>query len=384
MNNKKVSRRAFAHLRRRLFFRVLALAAVAAVCVLLIREAVRGRLAEWIVNCIVRVSNVDRMQALMFYYDKIRGPSLNYLIGIVILVFMVLLFWLQLRSFQAWFLRIVEGIDQIVDGQAHIELPAELKYVEEKLNHAQRILRQREQQTQLLQKQKDDLIVYLAHDIRTPLTSVIGYLSLLEDDAALTEEQRRGYTHIAWEKANRLEQMVDEFFELTRYRLQEVPLNKDRVNLCYMLVQLSDELYPQMEAAGKTMENNVGEDIELWGDTGKLARAFNNILKNAITYGMPEDAIRVCAWEDHEHTFISFRNGGSIPPQELEKIFEKFYRADPARTSYTGGTGLGLAIARDIIVLHGGSIRADSAAGETVFTVTLPRYPGNLSYPAVM
>lgn len=372
MNDKKLRRRAFARLRRILFFRVLALAAVAAVCVLLIRDAVRGRMAEWIVNFVVRVFSVDRMTALMFYYDKIRGPNLDYLIGVVILIFMALLFWIQLRSFQTWFMQIVGGIDQIVDGEAPIVLPEELKFVEQKLNHAQQTLRQREQQTQLLQQQKDDLIVYLAHDIRTPLTSVVGYLSLLDENEGLPDGQKRNYIRIARQKANRLERLVDEFFELTRYHLQAVPLNKTSTNLCYMLVQLSDELYPQLIAAGKTIENHVDEGLEVYGDADKLARAFNNILKNAIAYGEAHSAIRVSARERQDRLLIAFENAGTIPQQELEAIFEKFYRANPARSSQTGGAGLGLAIARDIIALHGGTARAESAGGRTVFTVALP------------
>lgn len=373
MNDKKLRRQAFAKLRRILFFRVLALAVVAAACVLLIRDAVRGRMAEWLVNFIVRVFCVDRMQALAFYYDKIRGPNLDYLIGAVILIFMALLFWLQLRSFQAWFMQIVTGIDQIVDGQAPIVLPAELKFVEQKLNHAQQTLRQREQQTQLLQQQKDDLIVYLAHDIRTPLTSVVGYLSLLDEHEDLPGEQKQKYIRIARQKANRLERLVDEFFELTRYHFQRVPLKKTRINLCYMLVQLSDELYPQLIAAGKTIENDVGEQLEVYGDADKLARAFNNILKNAIAYGEAHSTIRVSAREQQGRLLVAFENEGSIPQQELETIFEKFYRVNPARSSKTGGAGLGLAIARDIVTLHGGTVCAESGGGRTVFTVSLPQ-----------
>ncbi len=373
MNEKKELRRGFAKLRRILFLRALCLTALATAAVLLLRELARGHLANWLVHWIGVLFSMNREQALQFYYNRIRSPNLDYCIGVIILLFMALLFWLQLRSFQSYFMQIARGIDRIVDGQGPISLPPELEFVEHKLNLAKQALQRREAESRLQEQQKNDMIVYLAHDIRTPLTSVIGYLSLLDENRALPEQARRKYLHIVREKANRLEQMVCEFFELTRYHLQAVPLAKTQSNLCYLLVQLSDELYPLLQKTGKAVELQVDEGITLWGDAEKLARAFNNLLKNAVAYGAPGGAIRVSASEDAAFLHLVFQNPGSIPASQLEKIFEKFYRTDPARASDTGGAGLGLAIARDIIRLHGGELRAESDAETTRFLVTLPR-----------
>lgn len=371
MNDKKTRRRDYAKLRRVLFTKTLILGALSVVCVLLLRELFRGRMANWIVNWLHRVASMDLETAVNFYFYQIR-TNMEYLIGIVILIFILLLFWVLLHTFQSYFNRIVQGIDQILDGEDPILLPPELQFVEQKLNHAKQTLQRREHEAALQEQQKNDLIVYLAHDIRTPLTSVIGYLSLLDEEPGLSDAKKEKYIRISREKATRLEGLVNEFFELTRYHLQTVPLEKTRISLCYMLVQLADELYPQLTAAGKTIENTVDEQAEVYADADKLARAFDNILKNAIAYSDAQSVIRVSAHREADQILILFQNQGSIPTEALENIFEKFYRGNPARSSQTGGAGLGLTIARDIIALHGGSIRAESAGGQTVFTVSLP------------
>jgi len=373
LKGKTYNRRDFAKLRRILFLRASALTALATVFIWMLRALVQGKMANWLVFWIQRIFSLDRAAAILFYREHIRSPNLDYLIGVAILIFTLLLFWIQLNAFQHYFSQIVRGIDQILEGEAPITLPAELQFVEQKLNQTKQTLLLREQEVRQKEQQKNDLIVYLAHDIRTPLTSVVGYLSLLDENAALSDTQKQRYIHIAKEKANRLERLVSEFFELSRYHFQAVPLNKTHINLCYMAVQLSDELYPQLAAARKSIKIEIAEHIDLYGDADKLARAFNNLLKNAITYGAERDTIRISASETPNETIIAFENGGTIPQEELNAIFEKFYRLNPARSSETGGSGLGLAIAKDIITLHGGSIHAASAHGRIIFTVFLPR-----------
>jgi len=371
LNDKKRECQVLSGLRRVLFLRALALTVAAIAIVLFLRELFRGHIGNWIVDWHMRLFSTDRESALMFYFYQIRA-NMEVLIGIVILVFMLLLFWMMLYTFQSYFTQIVQGIDQIVDGDPPIVLRPELKLVEQKLNHVKNILQQRKQDAQLQEQKKNDLIVYLAHDIRTPLTSVVGYLSLLDENADLPEAQRNAYLHIAKEKCNRLERLVEEFFELTRYHLQEVPLEKTPINLCFMLDQLSDELYPLLTASEKTIQNNIADHIELSCDADKLARAFSNILKNAIAYSEGHSTILISAQEINDTVVVAFQNAGTIPKEALDAVFEKFFRLSPARSSEAGGTGLGLSIAKDIITLHGGTIRAESSHGQTVFTVVLP------------
>ena len=220
---------------------------------------------------------------------------------------------------------------------------------------------------------KNDLIAYLAHDLKTPLTSVIGYLSLLDEAPDMPMQQRAKYVHITLDKAYRLESLINEFFEITRYNLQQIEIEKEPIDLYYMLVQMTDEFYPLLQKHGNSTELNVDENTTIYGDAVKLARVFNNILKNAIAYSYPDSIIKI--WTEQNDTAINiyFQNKGkTIPPHKLDSIFEKFFRLDEARATNTGGAGLGLAIAKEIVTLHGGSISADSKNENTTFCVSLP------------
>lgn len=221
--------------------------------------------------------------------------------------------------------------------------------------------------------QKNDLIAYLAHDMKTPLTSVIGYLSLLEEAQDMPPEQRNKYLHITLDKAMRLEGLINEFFEITRYNLHQVVLEKRNLNLSYMLSQMADEFYPILKANHNTIYLDAGENMEIQADPMKLARVFNNILKNAVAYSDPGSPIEITAREEAGKVHITFANQGkTIPPEKLNTIFEKFYRLDDARGSQSGGAGLGLAIAREIVTAHDGTISAASENGKTTFIVELP------------
>ena len=234
-------------------------------------------------------------------------------------------------------------------------------------------LQSREQKLQQETARKNDLITYLAHDLKTPLTSVIGYLSLLDEVPDMPQPQREKYTHIALEKSQRLEGLINEFFEITRYNLQQLTLDREPVDLSYLLVQLTDEFYPILQAHGNTAELNAPETLTVSGDSAKLARVFNNILKNAVAYSDRDTPIRIRAEEADGQVSVFVENQGrTIPPQKLETIFEKFFRLDEARATATGGAGLGLAIAKEIVTLHGGSISAHSQNRRTTFRVTLP------------
>lgn len=221
---------------------------------------------------------------------------------------------------------------------------------------------------------KNDMIAYLAHDLKTPLTSVIGYLSLLDEAPDMPAEQRAKYIHISLDKALRLEKLINEFFEITRFNLQQITLEKEMTDLHYMLVQMTDEFYPILKEHGNNVELHASENLAALVDAAKLARVFNNILKNAIAYSYPDTPIVITVNETASAFRICFQNkGNTIPPQKLNSIFEKFFRLDDARTSNTGGAGLGLAIAKEIVTLHDGTITAASENEITTFTVTLPR-----------
>lgn len=260
-------------------------------------------------------------------------------------------------------------------NEESIELDKAFKELEYDLNKFRQENIRNAEKAEIEVQRKNDLITYLAHDIRTPLASVIGYLSLLDEAPDLPIKQRVKYTHITLEKANRLEMLINEFFDITRFNLSSIPLEKEEINLNFMLAQLADEFYPILSKRGHSIELDLQDNMTIFADRDKLARVFSNLLKNAISYSYENSVIKIKAKQDKENTIINFVNTGKvIPKQKLNNIFEKFFRLDSSRATNTGGAGLGLAIAKNIVLQHGGDIFAESNEKETTFSVKIPNY----------
>lgn len=254
-----------------------------------------------------------------------------------------------------------------------ITLAAPLKTIENYLNELRTEVRDSKAAAKNAEQRKNDMIAFLAHDLKTPLTSIIGYLNLLNDTPDMSIEERAKCVNVSIEKAQRLEEMINELFDITRYNLQQVDIEKQIIDLYYMFVQLIDEFYPLLSAHGNTIRILADENLAVNADPVKLARVFNNILKNAIHYSYQDSEIVISGKNEQGNVVITFQNhGNTIPQDKLDILFDKFFRLDDARTSNTGGTGLGLAIAKDIVALHGGSITAESQDETTTFSVMLP------------
>ncbi|MDO4437381.1 MAG: HAMP domain-containing sensor histidine kinase [Coriobacteriaceae bacterium] len=222
-------------------------------------------------------------------------------------------------------------------------------------------------------RRKDDLVTYLAHDLKTPLASVVGYLSLLEEAADLPAEQRVRFTGVALDKAHRLDALIEEFFDITRFDFHDIVLTRGYVDLSLLLAQVADEFYPTLSAQSKQVEVEAPPSLTVLIDGDKMARVFNNVMKNAIAYSYEGSTIRIKAEEGDGAVCVRFENQGDpIPAPKLGVIFEKFYRLDAARATNRGGAGLGLAIAKEIVTAHGGTISCASTPEATVFTITLP------------
>ena len=264
--------------------------------------------------------------------------------------------------------------DFMIEEKGNIDIyPKEYAEISAQMSEIKSTMQRHEQMLKEEASRKNDLIAYLAHDLKTPLTSVIGYLALLDEAQDMPIEQKTKYVNIALSKALRLEKLINEFFDITRYNLQQIDLEKESISLCHMLVQMTDEFYPLLNAHGNQTEVCVDEDVTVYGDSMKLARVFNNILKNAIYYSYPDTIIKIWAESTDTDVWIYFCNKGkTIPAGKLNSIFEKFFRMDEARSTNTGGAGLGLAIAKEIITLHGGKITAESENESTTFRISLP------------
>ncbi len=333
----------------------------------------RQRMGNWIVWGLETLFGMGSLEAYYFYAEHFRGQKPLFFGAAVLLVSGVLL-WRVFCGITRYFNEIDQGIDSLLaDDGAKICLSPEMLPFERKLNAAKQTLEQRKAETAQAEQKKDELVLYLAHDIRTPLTSVIGYLSLLEEAPDMPAEQREKQVHIALQKAYRLEKMIQEFFEITRYNSRQITLIKEPVDLYFMLVQLLDELSPLFSRRGNTTALQMEETLVVHADADKLARVFSNLLKNAAAYSYPGTPVVITAERGEGVVRLLFCNQGpAIPADTLSALFDKFYRLDKARISDTGGTGLGLAIAKEIVLLHGGKIWAGSRGESIVFTVELP------------
>lgn len=248
-----------------------------------------------------------------------------------------------------------------------------LKELEEQLNHIKMSVLLSKQAAKQAEEKKNEIVMYLAHDIRTPLTTVIGYLSLLHEAPDMPEQQKKKYVKIALDKADRLEKLINELFEITKYNAHTVIIKKENVDLHCLIAQVIDEIYPTLSANGNTAVFTAEDNLSVNADPEKLARVFSNLLRNAASYSYPQTEITISAKRLEHGIQITFENRGkTIPQEQLNSIFEKFNRLDDARLSNTGGAGLGLSIAEEIIHLHGGKITASSQNETIDFVITLP------------
>ncbi len=316
---------------------------------------------------------VEEQTAINLYWRWLGDNKMFFTIVGFLLLFAVF-FYIALSKMIKYLDQVGDGIENIVsDSTEPIHLITELKPIEIRLNEIKATLKRQELESIEGEKKKNDLVLFLAHDLKTPLTSIVAYLSMLDSHPDMDPEEREKYTHIALEKSMRLGELINEFFDITRYNLQNIELEPVEINLSLMLEQLADELYGVLQEKELSCEVDVEENLVVYGDPDKLARVFDNILRNAIAYCYRNTKIQISAQLKHKNVEIIFMNeGDKIPGDMLQTIFEKFYRVDGSRSSGTGGAGLGLAIAKEIVELHKGSVRAKSDSMKTQFIVTLP------------
>ena len=325
---------------------------------------------QWLYNIFPHLYDLlDNIYELVFE----RGYFVFIIFGTTLIIVLSLLYKLLNKIFSYVF-AVSESADKLFDKNVeYINLPPEMVEVEKKLNHFKTEAIKNERLARENEQKKDELIVYLAHDIKTPLTSMIGYLSLLSEIKDMPQEQRNRYIDIALDKSYRLEDLINELFDVARFNSEKIVLEKEEINLNLMLEQIADDFYPTLKEMNKKINFTSDEKTILYADPDKLNRVFNNLIKNAVNYSKENTDIDISILNKENQATVKITNKGKqIPKEKLDKIFEKFYRLDSSRTSKTGGSGLGLAIAKEIVELHGGRIYAESDMKETTFSVILP------------
>ena len=342
----------------------------------LLRYVIDGIYNDKIADAIIKLMmdlGVKEQKAIDLYW-QLLAHNKDFFTIVGFLLLFALFFYIALSKMTKYLDQVGDGIENIAsDSTEPIRLITELKPIEIRLNEIKAKLKSQELESIEGEKKKNDLVLFLAHDLKTPLTSIVAYLSMLDSHQDMDEEERAKYTHIALEKSMRLGELINEFFDITRYNLQDIELEPVEIDLSFMLEQIADELYGVLQEKSLVCEVDVEENLLVYGDPDKLARVFDNILRNAVAYCYENSKIEIHAQMKRDDIEIIFINeGNKIPGDMLQTIFEKFYRVDGSRSSGTGGAGLGLAIAKEIVELHGGRIRAKSDDMRTQFIVTLP------------
>jgi two-component system sensor histidine kinase VanS len=330
-------------------------------------------------------------KALQFYYytTKLENPmtKIRFFIrdigevNFFLLIFIplsILFFFLFTKRYAAYFNEISSGINQLANGDfnSRIRVPSKDEFgdIARDINLASEKLQKALERGDFAENSKEQLVLNLAHDLRTPLTSVLGYLDFILQDDQLTAEQIKHYTGIAFTKSQRLEKLIDELFEITRMNYGKLTIEKKPIDLSELLIQLNEELFPAFEKNNLVTRLNVSPHLIVWGDGEQLARVFENLLTNAIRYGDDGQFIDIHCNLEKEDAVVQVNNYGSYnPPEELPHIFDMFFTGDQARTHREGSTGLGLSIAKNIVAQHQGTISAQSSLISTLFEVRFPQ-----------
>lgn len=324
-------------------------------------------------NAIFLVKNSIRIGGIQIWSYQ------NIFIAIMFLADLGVLYWRLERRYKQMQLRhIIAELHYIANGHFDHRIPFELsgdhQRVVDSVNSLVDSVISSMEEERALKQSKDDLITNVSHDLRTPLTSSIGYLRLIEDHQYQSTDDILKYTHTAYLKSIQMKSLVEDLFEYTKVSQSNPKLNYNKIHVDSMLQQLAASFELEAKQKGFVITSTcVPEDLEMMGDAEKIGRVFNNLITNALKYGAGGKHIYLNAHQINDTVIFEVANDGQkVPAQALGKLFDRFYRVEESRSKATGGTGLGLAIAQSIVEMHNGTIEAHSNDKRTSFIIQLP------------
>ena len=318
--------------------------------------------------------------------------EIKYFISFVLSLCVFLVIFFDLMNITLKYLgNLSEAIQEVTNGDYNIEVPIEyddeLGLLAANINALAKTLADKEIEGAILkenerlafdaernaEKQKNDLITNVAHDLRTPLTTIVGYLELIKNNDQLDKEDIKKYSTVAYEKSKRLQSMMDDLFEFTSLDQANVKVHMTTINISELILQIVDEFYPTFQEHNLKPTLHVSQpNLLIHGDGQLLARVFDNLLSNAVKYGEDNNDIKIEVLNDEQTVTIKIMNyGNPIAKEDLPYIFDKFYQGDSSHSSE--GNGLGLALVKKIVELHHGTITVNSHPLQgSSFMVTLP------------
>lgn len=319
--------------------------------------------------------DISILNALAWWFYVRFGRPITLAVAILAL-FIVYLFVFSHGTIR-YLLRITQGVGEIAEGRFDSRIPVrtsdELGVLADRINGMSERLKRSIEEERRTERAKTELVTNVSHDLRTPLTSIVGYLGLIEQDRYRDEVELRHYTGIAYDKSLRLQGLINDLFEYTRTS-GGMQLRLSRLNLVEMLGQLAVQFRPQFEQAGVEGVTLFAEkELTVMADGDKLVRVFENLIANAVQYGKDGGRVEIKARREGTEAVAEIVNYGEpLPASAIPLLFDRFYRVEQSRSRHTGGSGLGLAIAKNIVELHRGSISATSGEAGTSFEVRLP------------
>ncbi|MFB6363202.1 sensor histidine kinase [Paenibacillus elgii] len=327
-----------------------------------------------------KLSSLTLDSLFVWINSYIGYPEVYFLTGLPLFMLSALYFFKREKDARnhRYLIHIIEDVQRIAAGDFAHKVPVqsigELGQLAGNINHVVERLKTSLDEERRAESTKNELITNVSHDLRTPLTSITGYLGLIEQDRYRDEVELRYYVNMAYEESQRLYQLIQDLFEYTRLsNITGATIQKAPINLVEMMRQLFAQFQLQLQEAGIEQHMTFYESqLLVMADGNKLRRVFENLISNAIKYGSEGKYLEVLGFKEGSEAVIQIINyGETIPQTDLPHIFERFYRVEKSRATHTGGSGIGLAIAKSIVELHGGTISASSDEERTVFTVRL-------------
>ncbi|MEF2966037.1 HAMP domain-containing sensor histidine kinase [Paenibacillus sp. M1] len=319
---------------------------------------------------------------ILWINRNIGFPEAYYLAGVPIMVLFALYFYRRSvrRHEQRYLKLLIEEVHRLEEGSVTkipVENVGQLGQLATDINRMVERLRTSMEEERRAEQTKNELITNVSHDLRTPLTSITGYLGLIDQDRYRDEVELRYYVNMAYEESLRLKQLLQDLFEYTRLQNKEMELQKTRINLTEMLHQISAHFGWQLQENGMECRLFMGQQpLYVVADGDKLRRVYENLITNAIRYGSDGKLLDIRGRIDGNDVVTEVINyGDPIPESDLPHLFDRFYRVEKSRAKQTGGSGIGLAIAKHIVDLHDGVITVESDEYRTAFTVRLARDP---------
>lgn len=309
-------------------------------------------------------------------YIRPSGSPLSVVQGII--TFIGLFYFLTSKKMR-YIEKVSRGLVEIaknnLDYRIKIQGKDELAKLADNINFMASELKNRIERERAAEKTKNDLITNVSHDLRTPLTSIKGYLALVKDKKYKDEMQLGEFVSIAYNKSEKLEILINDLFEYTKLSNRAIKINKKRICLDELLEQLLEELYVICEEKNVTIKKEFHNNkVYAYIDGDKMVRVFENLLMNAIRYSLKPGEIKLKLKQENECVLVSVENKcNHIEKEDLQKLFNRFYRVDKSRSEATGGSGLGLAIAKSIVELHDGEIWAENKEDTIIFFVKLKK-----------